>query len=285
MYSVKTMNRVKKMIKLILSDMDGTLLNSDGHVDEVKLKAMQRLMAQAGVHFAAVTGKQAERVEALFGDLVEDVWILGDSATRIKRNGNFVYESLLPKEVGRNIIMAIETLAPNVTIIACTKEAAVIRGDRPEQDKHMVKGSYQVVKEVADLQTIDEDCVKITIYDQTKQAFNLKPKLDQFLDQAYIVASEPAWIDIANVGVHKGTTVQELQRLLGVTKLETAAFGDGLNDIELMAESHYSFAMSNAVDEVKQAARYTTGSNDEAAVFTTVADLLHLQIGSVENEN
>src|SRR5690554_4308948 len=123
------------MIKLILSDMDGTLLNSEGRVEHQQLKKMKDLMTQAGVQFAAVTGKQAERVEALFGDLAEDVWILGDSATRIKRNGIFVYESLLPKEVGRNIIMAVETLAPNVTIIACTKEAAVIRGDRPEQDK------------------------------------------------------------------------------------------------------------------------------------------------------
>jgi hypothetical protein len=273
------------MIKLILSDMDGTLLDSQGQVDQARLQTMKTLLKQADVHFAAVTGKQAERVENLFGELAKDVWILGDSATRIKYNGEFIYESLLPKAVGKAIIQTIETIAPEVTIIACTKEAAVIRTDLPEQEKQVVRGSYQVVKEVNDHAEVDEDFVKITVFDIKKRAFQIKPQLDQYLDQAYIVASEPAWIDIANYGVHKGTTVKELQRLLGITKQETMAFGDGLNDLELMKESHYSFAVSNAVDDVKKAARYVTKSNDEAAVFTTVTDLLHLQMGSEGNEN
>ena len=51
--------------------------------------------------------------------------------------------------------------------------------------------------------------------------------------QAYIVASEAAWIDISNLKVHKGPTVTELQRILHVTPEETMVFGDGLNDVEL----------------------------------------------------
>ncbi|WP_242985921.1 hypothetical protein [Oceanobacillus zhaokaii] len=52
-------------------------------------------MKEKGVEFAPVTGKQCERVEELFGEDLENLWILGDSATRIKHNGKFVYESLL----------------------------------------------------------------------------------------------------------------------------------------------------------------------------------------------
>lgn len=55
------------------------------------------------------------------------------------------------------------------------------------------------------------------------------------------------------------------------------AFGDGYNDIELLAEADYSFAMRNAFDETKAAARFVTGSNDENAVLETIKRILILQ--------
>jgi HAD superfamily hydrolase (TIGR01484 family) len=78
----------------------------------------------------------------------------------------------------------------------------------------------------------------------------------------YIVVSEASWIDIAGYGVHKGSTVQKLQEILNVSPEETMAFGDGYNDLELLAQAEYSFAMRNAFEEVKHAARFVTGTND-----------------------
>ncbi|WP_156315704.1 HAD family hydrolase, partial [Kluyvera genomosp. 1] len=96
-------------------------------------------------------------------------------------------------------------------------------------------------------------------------------------DRAYIVVSEDAWIDIADVGVHKGHTVEILQQRLGVSAEETMVFGDGLNDIELMTRAAWSFAMRNAFEETKQAARFITGYNDDDAVMTTIEQVLKLQ--------
>jgi hydroxymethylpyrimidine pyrophosphatase-like HAD family hydrolase len=92
----------------------------------------------------------------------------------------------------------------------------------------------------------------------------------------YIVASEAAWIDIANVNVHKGTTVEHLQQVLNVTPEETMAFGDGYNDIELMSRSTYSFAVRNAVKELKETANFITRSNEEDGVMRTIIQLLSL---------
>ncbi|WP_382920842.1 HAD family hydrolase, partial [Streptomyces sp. NPDC057062] len=86
-----------------------------------------------------------------------------------------------------------------------------------------------------------------------------------------------AWIDIANANVHKGTTVEHLQKLLKVTPEETLAFGDGYNDIELMTRSTYSFAVRNAVDELKDVANFITRSNEEDAVMKTIIQMLSLQ--------
>ncbi|TKC16323.1 hypothetical protein FA727_15335 [Robertmurraya kyonggiensis] len=75
----------------------------------------------------------------------------------------------------------------------------------------------------------------------------------------------------------KGTTVEHLQQLLNVTPEETMAFGDGYNDLELMTRANYSFAVRNAVQELKEAANFITRSNEEDAVMKTIIPMLYLQ--------
>ncbi|WP_047985499.1 HAD family hydrolase [Ornithinibacillus californiensis] len=101
--------------------------------------------------------------------------------------------------------------------------------------------------------------------------------LSPFFESAYFVASEVAWIDIVNVNIHKGTTVEHLQDLLDVTPEETMVFGEGYNDIKLMTHNKYSFAVRNAVQEVKDAAIFKTRSNEEDAVLKTIIQMLALQ--------
>lgn len=266
------------MIKLAITDLDGTFLKSDSTFDRDLYKKVKLLMDQKGVKFAPCTGKQCERVEELFGpELASDLWILGDSATRIKYQGEFVYQSLLPNQLGLRIIQQLEKISLEYTIIACTPSAAIIKETTTATDKQMVRGSYTTVETVKNLQEIREDFIKITVFDAQGKCFEHVQQLDGFQEDAYIVASEASWIDISNVGVHKGTTVEQLQQLLAVSKEETMVFGDGLNDLELMPMGEYSFAMRNGFDQTKAAANFIAPSNDENGVLTTIERLLRLQ--------
>lgn len=263
------------MIKLVITDLDGTFLNSKGNFDHKYYTDVSKKMQQKGVVFAACTGKQCERVEELFGpELSKNVWILGDSATRIKHNGKYVYESLLPNHIGRNIIKKLEEIASDHIIIACTPTAAFIKESTPNKEAQMVRGSYAVVEKSSDLSEITEDFVKITIFDPKLRCFESVKELEGFKDQAYIVASEAAWIDISNYNVHKGTTVMELQKKLNISKEETIAFGDGYNDLELFAQAGISFAMENAFDEVKSRADFITKNNNENGVLRAIEKLI-----------
>lgn len=265
------------MIKLVLTDMDGTFLNDSGDFNRKLYSDVKKLMKEKGVIFAPVTGKQCERVEELFGDDADDLWILGDSATRIKHNGEFIYESLLSNKLGLEIIQLLEEISLEHTIIACTRSGAVIKNNTPKVEAAIVRRSYAQVRQVSDFSEITDDFVKITIYDPLLRCFETREKLSQFFESAYIVASEAAWIDIANVNVHKGTTVEHLQSLLNITPEETMVFGDGYNDLELMARATYSFAVRNAVQELKDAANFITRSNEEDGVMKTIIQMLSLQ--------
>ena len=265
------------MIKLIITDLDGTFLNSQGDYDRDLFARTWAMMASQGVHFAACTGKQCERVEELFGEYSQDIWIVGDSATRIKHNGSFAFQSLIDNATGRAIISTLEEVSATHVVIACTPEGAVVRSDVPQHLKDKVRRSYARMIETADFGSVQNDFVKITVFDEDGKCPQTRPHLSPFEDDVYIVVSEASWIDIAGYGVHKGSTVQRLQEILNVSPEETMAFGDGYNDLELLAQAEYSFAMRNAFEEVKQAARFVTGSNDESAVMETINRLLALQ--------
>ncbi len=265
------------MIKLIITDMDGTFLNSQGDYNRELFQKVVTTMHDHGVKFAPCTGKQVERVEELLGEQSKDFWILGDSATRIKHRGEYVYQSLLNNALGLDIIDELESIEGSHIVIACTPEFAAIKKDTPEHLHALVRRSYAQVQLVDSYNDITSDFVKITVYDENEQCPTIRPQLSHFDKQAYIVVSEAAWIDIANAGVHKGTTVEKLQSMTGITKAETMVFGDGFNDIELMECAHFSFAMRNAFDETKAAANYITRSNDEDGVMHTILQFLDLQ--------
>ncbi len=265
------------MIKLVITDMDGTFLNSKGEFDREYFHKVRSLMESKGVHFAACTGKQCERVEEIFGDDKQGIWILGDSATRIKHNGEFIYQSLIPNQIGLEVIEELEAIKENQTIIACTEQCAIIKKGRGDSERNIVRCSYAKMLEVDDLSEITDDFVKITVLDVEKECFETVKKIRQFEDRVYMVASEAAWIDITNHSVHKGTTVKKLQSILDVTADETMAFGDGYNDLELFEQATYSFAVRNAFDEVKLKASFGAPSNDENGVLFTVEKILTLK--------
>ncbi|HKS34951.1 MAG TPA: Cof-type HAD-IIB family hydrolase [Enterobacteriaceae bacterium] len=265
------------MIKLVITDLDGTFLNSHGEYDKKAFEKTWAIMASKGVHFAACTGKQCERVEELFGEYSKDIWIVGDSATRIKHNGEFAFQSLINNASGLEIINTLQEASSTHVIIACTPDGAIVRSDVPQRLKDKVRRSYARMIETNDFATVKSDFVKITVFDEQGHCPQTRPHLSPFENDVYIVVSEAAWIDIAGYGVHKGSTVQKLQDILKVSPEETMAFGDGYNDLELFAQADYSFAMRNAFDEVKNAARFVTGLNDENAVMETVDRILSLQ--------
>jgi HAD superfamily hydrolase (TIGR01484 family) len=175
------------------------------------------------------------------------------------------------------IIKLLEEICLDHTVIAYTRSGAVIKDTLTSEEAAIVRRSYAQVRHVSDFKEITEDFVKITIHDPALQCFETREKLSKFFESAYIVASDAAWIDIANANVHKGTTVEHLQRLLNVTPEETMAFGDGFNDLELMVRATYSFAVRNAVQELKDAANFITRSNEEDAVMKTIIQMLSLQ--------
>ncbi|MBM6387731.1 MAG: HAD family hydrolase [Paenibacillus sp.] len=266
------------MIKLVVTDLDGTFLNNKGLFDIELFNKVHAEMQKQGITFVACTGKQCERVEKLFGEHGEGIWVLGDSAARIKKDGEVVKEFSIDRELALQSIKTIQRFAPDLTLIVCASDAAYVHSSIPEEMYNVVKSSYEQVKKIDSFQEIDSRFIKITVYDTEERSSALRKHVEKTLGgQIYIVDSEPKWLDITALHTHKGETVKKLQELLGVTYEETMSFGDGENDVELMAIAKYSFAVSNACENTKRAARFITKSNEENGVLLTIQDCMDLQ--------
>lgn len=264
------------MVKLVVTDMDGTFLRSDGDFNRELFKEVRDVMKEKGVYFAACTGKQCERVEELFGEDARDMWILGDSATRIKRAGEVFYESYLDREIGQEIIRKLPAMEGELIIIVSTPLGAVVCSGLREEQLQLVKESFASVLVVDDFTELTTEMMKISVHVPDFKSVALKEELSEYDGDAYIVASEPGWLDIADIHTDKGRSVARLQVLLGIGPADTMVFGDGLNDVELMKSGVYSFAMRNGCAETIAAANYVTRSNDEDAVMMTILQMLSI---------
>jgi len=128
-------------IKLVVTDMDGTFLDEISEFDREAFGILKENLDSHNIRFVFCTGKQCERVENIVGDLTKDTFIIGDSATRIKYNGEFLYTATIQNELGLNIIDALTKIDPEQTIIACTEDVAYVLDTVSEEERKFVHGS------------------------------------------------------------------------------------------------------------------------------------------------
>lgn len=262
------------MFKLVVTDMDGTFLNSESSFNREKFQSLLLELKDKGIRFAFCTGKQNERVDAIVGDLTQDVFIIGDSASRIKINDINIYAKTFSNQLGLQLIKRIKHIDEHLVMIVCTEGMAYAENHISEKERHMVLGSYEKVTFAEDLNTIDQDMLKITIFDIQGQCFEHVKGLNKYEDDLYIVAAEENWIDITHKDVDKGKTIRFLQQLLNISSEQTIVFGDGLNDIPLFENARYKVAMDNAYPELKRNANLIAINNDRDGVIETLNTLL-----------
>lgn len=261
-------------IKLIVTDMDGTFLNSNSQFNSESFQLLKEHCAQAHIRFVFCTGKQCERVENIVGDLAQDTFIVGDSATRTKYNGLFIYNATIDHHKGQEIIQAISEIDSTQTILGCTASSAYVLNHISEAEKRIVHGSYQEVTYINDFSEVEEDFLKISVHDPKANCKATAQQIKHYESDVYIIASDEEWIDIADLGGNKGTTIRRIQNLLQISPAETIAFGDGMNDIDLFKAAKYKVAMDNAYPELKAEANLIAKNNDEDGVIQTLNLLL-----------
>ncbi|WP_062466371.1 Cof-type HAD-IIB family hydrolase [Demequina maris] len=267
-------------IRLVVCDMDGTLLDGAKRIPDALWPLVER-MHERGILFAPASGRQHATLARQFARLGEGLVVIAENGSYVRRGDTEISASPMPAGTVPEIVAAVRAHAAagyDVGAVLCGKRSAYIeRSD----DAFLSRSQpyYAALEVVDDLAAVDDDFLKVAVYDFGDAAHDTAPVLARFDGELKVVVSDRHWIDIMGAGVDKGVAVRRLQEALGITPSQTVVFGDYLNDLEMMDASELSFAMANAHPDVAARARYTAPSNEDAGVITTLRRLLDHPVG------
>ena len=262
------------MVKIIFCDMDGTLLTNENKLPEGFDEAMAELKRR-NVIFAPASGRQYFSLLKSFEKYRDEFLFLAENGTLVMHKGKEIFSSPLGFEAARKVLAASEGFE-NILRVYCGKKDAYLRReqDTPEFQAELNK-YYTHNGVVDDFNELDDIPLKIAFFDPTgNSAKNIYSKLTQFYDELQVVLSSDYWVDVMSPGINKGEGVKNIQRVMNLKPEECAAFGDYLNDYEMMQAVGYGFAMANAHPDLKKIAKFMTESNDEAGVINGIRRLI-----------
>lgn len=251
-------------IKLVVTDMDGTLLNSKHEVSDHFYKIFKALRAR-NIRFAAASGRQYYSLMECLKPIKDDMAFIAENGAITMKNEQQLFIQPMNVEKVKEIIDTVRSL-DNKYLVLCGKEQAYIESTNAnfmdEFLNHYEK--YTVVEDVS--QITDDEVLKLTVCDLSGAEAHTLPQLKKFQNDFQVKLSGEIWIDVNHKDAQKGNALKALQEYYMIEKEETMVFGDYLNDLEMLEQATFSFAMENAHPQVKSAARFITKSNDENGV-------------------
>ena len=262
-----------RSLRLVVCDMDGTLLDEDSRIPD-DFWPLLEAMRERGIAFAPASARQYATLAAMFSQELAGMPIIAENGSFVVQDGREVRSSTLAKSVVADIVDRSRSLGRReLGVVVCGKRSAYAESTEPRFLEEVEK--YYVVNQVVDdLTAVDDDVLKVELFDERDAKKFALPLVQDFADSHDVVVSGENWADVMAKGTNKGAALRALQRSLGISSAQTAVFGDYLNDYEMMAEAELSFAVANGHPDLLAAARFTAPSNAERGVPATLRALL-----------
>ena len=284
------------MIKLIVSDMDGTLLAHDSSISKGNIEAI-RYAQSKGVQFAIATGRDYSSLKGILeAHDLKCFSILGNGAQFCNENGEILSSAYFPKKCFKQVLQIFDELKIHYMIFTAngfysTAEPNVVRDafiDRcvvqfkRKREDYLDDGCNQdmacmKLKKIGDL----DDFINSSIDIIKVEAFNndvsliekAKEKLQEIEGIAYLASFDDN-IEVTDKAAQKGLILENVIEELGYSKDEVMVLGDGLNDITLFERFKYSFAPGNANETIKAMAYQVVGACEEDGVSQAIYMML-----------
>lgn len=284
------------MIKLIVSDMDGTLLAHDSSISKGNIEAI-RYAQSKGVQFAIATGRDYSSLKGILeAHDLKCFSILGNGAQFCNENGEILSSAYFPKKCFKQVLQIFDELKIHYMIFTAngfysTAEPNVVRDafiDRcvvqfkRKREDYLDDGCNQdmacmKLKKIGDL----DDFINSSIDIIKVEAFNndvsliekAKEKLQEIDGIAYLSSFDDN-IEVTDKAAQKGLILENVIEELGYSKDEVMVLGDGFNDITLFERFKYSFAPGNANETIKAMAYQVVGACEEDGVSQAIYMML-----------
>ncbi len=250
------------MIKLIASDLDGTLLQNGPEALDPEIFELILKLKEKGILFVAASGRQYPSMKRLFAPIWRDIVFVGENGALILYRDVILGRQTVPREMGQEIIREIQAHG-HQAVVSC-EDASYIAAGNPAFRDYLTQSLGNSMAVVDDLCSVDGEYLKISAYIPQKNALEEVAHYQaKWGKELHVAVAGNAWVD--HTTASKGDALEKLKARLKLDRGEMMAFGDNFNDETMLLAVEHSYAMAGAHENIKKIS---------AHVCTRVEDVL-----------
>ncbi|MFW0765393.1 Cof-type HAD-IIB family hydrolase [Trabulsiella odontotermitis] len=262
-------------VKLIAVDMDGTFLNDAKTYNRARFLQQYQRMKQQDIRFVVASGNQYYQLKSFFPEIAAEIAFVAENGGWVVNAGEDVYNSDLPKSHFDQVVRYLQTRS-EFEIIACGKNSAYTLRKYDDAFVTMATRYYHRLERVDDFNNIDDTFLKFGLNIDDSLVPEMQALLHEELgDIMTAVTTGHGSIDLIIPGIHKANGLRLLQAQWGIEDKDVLAFGDSGNDLEMLRQAGYGFAMANASPAVKAVARFEAPHNNDEGVLEIIEKALN----------
>jgi len=260
--------------KIVFSDVDGTLLNSNHKVLPGTLYGIRSLQ-EKNIPFVIISARSPSGIYPILKENNFNCSIICYSGGLIlDNNRNILYSRGFEKKVASDVISFIENnqldcswniYSLDTWIVKDKKDPRIIR------EENIVHA--QSIEGTIDLLEDDAPIGKILCMCNPEKILDIEKSLKEAFPQLSIVKSSDILLEIMATGITKSTAVHKLCEVLNIPIEATVAFGDNYNDVEMLETVAKPFLMGNAPEELKKKFPNITNNNDEEGIYNALVNI------------
>ena len=273
--------------KLLVLDVDGTLLNDEREISKRTLAALLKVQ-QMGVRIVLASGRPTYGLMPLAKTLELGNYggfVLSYNGCQIikAQNGEILFE----RRINPEMLPYLEKKARKNGFAIFTYHDDTLITDSPDNEyikNEALLNNLKIIKEDEFSTAIDfAPCKCMLVSDKEKALIGLEQHWEKRLAGTLdAFRSEPYFLEVVPCGVNKANTLGALLEHLGVTREEVIAVGDGVYDVTMLQLAGMGVAMGHSQDSVKVCADYVTASNEEDGVALAVEKLILAEVRAAE---
>ena len=271
------------MIRLIGIDVDGTLLDSRGHLPDANRAAIFEAV-ESGIHVALVTGRSYPFARPVADPLPESVTLIVSSgAVERAMDGTVLARRLLDRRIAKNVLAATLPLRDHAALIFDRDESNQIifetmNWEHPGRKNYWLRNSHLIGQTVPLEAALTEDPVEVMFNGAAVAMRSLTESLQReargfTVSLTEYVHRDFSLVDVTAPNATKGHALAWRAEQLGLTRDQVMAVGDNFNDVEMLEYAGTPVLMANAVEDLRRPGWHVTGHQDEAGLAQAIRKL------------
>jgi len=253
---------------LLVSDMDGTLLNSEKRISNENLNAIDYFVSEGG-KFTVATGRMVQSVEQFINQLkMELPAILHNGAKIYDYKNNKIIAQYPIEEDRKEVFERIKKDKPHIGIEIFAEEVVYIYRSC-ERTKRYEKHEFDIVYNMPE-EVWKKEWLKVLLIGDKKELDELEKEYKSVYDKGTVFRSGANFLDVVSNKVSKGKALEKLIKIHNIDPEKVIAIGDNMNDIEMLERANYGFYIKNGEKRALENAKYIAPSNDDNPIAYVV---------------